>query len=118
VARINLEDCERMAAVFAQHHCDSRRAGQLYTAWHNGSAAIRQRILDAPDLFFKTQWQTEPTAPVAAGATELLRDLEMVVAIVNPAHRRLAGAAVVSPSAPSITHLRWDEGSCSTSGSL
>ena len=24
VARINLEDCERMAAVFAQHHCESR----------------------------------------------------------------------------------------------
>src|ERR1022692_5319860 len=29
VARINLEDCERMAAAFAQHHCDTRQAGQL-----------------------------------------------------------------------------------------
>ena len=94
VARINLEDCERMAAVFAQYHCESRQAGQLYAAWRNGSAAIRKRILDAPDLFFKTQRQAEPKAQAPAGAPELLRDLEMVVAIVNRAHRRLAGAAV------------------------
>jgi ParB/RepB/Spo0J family partition protein len=99
VARINLEDCERMAAVFAQHHCESREAGQLYAAWRNGSAAIRKRILDAPDLFFKTQRQAEPKAPAAAGIAELLRDLEMVVAIVNRAHRRLAGAAVTEMDA-------------------
>lgn len=93
-ARINLEDCQRMAAVFAQYHCESRPAGQLYAAWRNGSAAIRQRILDAPELFFKTQRQTESKAQATVGAAELLRDLEMVVAIVNRAHRRLAGAAV------------------------
>ena len=93
VARINLEDCERMAAVFAQHHCESRQAGQLYTAWRNGSATIRKRILDAPDLFFKTQRQTESKAPASGSTPELLRDLEMVAAIVNRAHRRLAGAA-------------------------
>lgn len=98
VARINLEDCERMAAVFAQHHCESRQAGQLYTAWRNGSSAIRKRILDAPDLFFKTQRQTE-SKPQAVGAPELLRDLEMVVAIVNRAHRRLAGAVVMEMDA-------------------
>ena len=91
-ARINLEDCERMAAIFAQYHCESRQAGQLYAAWRNGSAAIRKRILDVPDLFFKTQRQAEPKAQAPAGAPELLRDLEMVVAIVNRAHRRLAGA--------------------------
>jgi ParB family chromosome partitioning protein len=95
VARINLEDCERMAAVFAQYHCESRQAGQLYAAWRNSSAAIRKRILDAPDLFFKTQRQTEPKTPATAGAPELVRDLEMVIAIVNRAHRRLAGAAVM-----------------------
>ena len=32
VARINLEDCERMAAAFAQYHCDTKQAGQLYAA--------------------------------------------------------------------------------------
>ena len=91
-ARINPEDCQRMAAVFAQHHCDTREAGQLYAAWRGGSPAIRQRLLDEPALFFKAQRQAEPKA-TAAPAGELLRDLEMATAIVNRATRRLAGAA-------------------------
>src|SRR4051795_4533998 len=33
VARQSLEDCQRMAAIFAKHHCDTREAGQLYGAW-------------------------------------------------------------------------------------
>jgi len=89
VARQSLEACERMAAVFAEHHCDTREAGQLYAAWRQGSAAIRKRILDDPALFFKTQRQEK--APAGAAA-ELIRDLEMVTAIVNRAHRRIAGA--------------------------
>ena len=89
VARQSLEGCQRMAAIFAEHHCDTREAGQLYAAWRRGSAAIRQRILDDPALFFKTQRQ-EKTPP--GPAAELIRDLEMITAIVNRAHRRLAGA--------------------------
>jgi len=92
VARQSLEDCQRMAAICAQHHCDAREAGQLYAAWRKGSPAIRKRILDDPDLFFKTQRQAQEEAPAGTGA-ELLRDLEMVVAIMNRAQRRLAGAA-------------------------
>jgi ParB family chromosome partitioning protein len=91
-ARQSLEDCQRMAAIFAEHHCDTREAGQLYGAWRKGSPAIRKRILDDPGLFFKTQRQAQEKAPAGTGA-ELLRDLEMVVAIVNRAQRRLAGAA-------------------------
>ncbi len=92
VARQSLEDCQRMAAIFAQQHCDTRNAGQLYGAWRRGSPAIRKRILDQPDLFFKTQRQAQEKAPAGTGA-ELLRDLEMVAAIVNRAQRRLTGAA-------------------------
>src|SRR5580692_7251283 len=92
VARQSLEDCQRMAAIFAQHHCDTREAGQLYAAWRRGSPAVRKRILDDPELFFKTQRQAQEKAPAGTGA-ELLRDLEMIAAIANRAHRRLAGAA-------------------------
>jgi len=92
VARQSLEDCQRMTAIFAQQHCDTREAGQLYAAWRKGSPAIRKRILDDPDLFFKTQRQAQEKAPAETGA-ELLRDLEMMAAIANRAHRRLAGAA-------------------------
>jgi ParB family chromosome partitioning protein len=91
-ARQSLEDCQRMATIFAQHHCNTREAGELYAAWRQGSAAIRKRILDDPELFFKTQRQAQQKAP-AAPATEALRDLEMVAAIVNRTHRRLTGAA-------------------------
>jgi DNA-binding CsgD family transcriptional regulator len=90
--RISLEACQRMAAIFVQYHCDVREASQLYAAWRKASPAIRQRILDTPDLFFKTQRQAQEKAPAGTGA-ELLRDLEMVAAIVNRAHRRLTGAA-------------------------
>jgi ParB family chromosome partitioning protein len=89
VARQSLEDCQRMAAIFAEHHCDTRQAGQLYAAWRQGSAVIRKRILKDPALFFKTQRQEK--APLGPAA-ELIRDLEMVAAIVNRVHRRLAGA--------------------------
>jgi ParB family transcriptional regulator, chromosome partitioning protein len=92
VARQSLEDCQRMAAIFAEHHCDTREAGQLYAASRRGSAAIRKRILDDAALFFKSQRQEK--APPGA-AVELIRDLEMVTAIVNRAHRRLAGAEAV-----------------------
>jgi ParB family chromosome partitioning protein len=89
-ARQNLEDCQRMAAIFAQHHCDTREAGRLYAAWRQGSPAIRKRILDEPELFFKAQRREVKPSTTAA---ELLRDLEMVAAIMNRAQRRLAGAA-------------------------
>src|SRR5437867_2134698 len=92
VARQSLEDCQRMAAIFSEHPCDTREAGQMYAAWRKASPASRQRILDDPALFFKTQRQAQEKAPAGIGA-ELLRDLEMVVAIVNRAQRRLAGAA-------------------------
>jgi len=92
VARQSLEDCQRMAEIFAQQHCDTREAGHLYAVWRQGSRRIRQRILEDPELFFKTQRQAQERAP-AGTAAELFRDLEMVAAIVNRAQRRLAGAA-------------------------
>jgi len=98
MARIDVESCQRMAAIFAQHHCDTRQAGQLYAAWRDGSAAIRKRILEAPDLFLRVQQQSE-SKTAAADVPELFRDLEMVVAIVNRANRRLAGAAVAEMDA-------------------
>jgi len=103
VARQSLEDCQRMAAIFAQQHCDTHEAGQLYAAWREGSPAIRKRILGDPQLFFKTQRQEK--TPPGPGA-ELLRDLEMVVSIVNRAQRRLAGATATELDAQQSTAAR------------
>lgn len=89
VARLNVEHCERMAAAFVQHRCDSRQAGQLYAAWREGSSVVRERILTEPELFLKTQRPAPATRPAAAA---LERDLEMAVAILQRAGRRLAEA--------------------------
>jgi ParB/RepB/Spo0J family partition protein len=87
VARISLDDCQRMGAAFATHRCSTREAGQLYTAWRQGSRQARERILAAPELFLKTQRQ--PPAPTATEAAALARDLDMAATILQRANRRL-----------------------------
>ena len=89
VARVNVEDCERMAAAFIQHRCDTRQAGQLYAAWRDGSRMIRERILAEPELFLKTQRPPPANKPAAVA---LERELEMAVAILHRADKRLAEA--------------------------
>ena len=91
VARVNRDHCERMAAEFVQHHCDTRQAGQLYAAWRAGSRVARERILAEPELFLKTQRQP-PAPPLRTYAAELERDLELAVASLERARRRLAQA--------------------------
>jgi ParB family chromosome partitioning protein len=90
VARVNADDCTRMAAAFLAHRCDTRQAGQLYTAWRNGTRAIRERILAEPELFLKTQRQPAVAKPAAVEQVE--RDLQMALAILHRAGRRLAEA--------------------------
>src|SRR5436309_3453830 len=97
VARANLNDCQRMADAFSKHRFSSRQAGELYTAWRDASASIRQRILHSPELFLKAHQQVSPQPP--SPADELLRDLTMVLAITNRASRRLARAAPVMGAA-------------------
>ncbi len=90
VARVDADDCARMAAAFVAHHCDTRQAGQLYTAWRKGTRVARERILAEPELFLKTQRQPPAAKPAAVEQVE--RDLEMAVAILHRASRRLAAA--------------------------
>ncbi|MEO7653191.1 MAG: ATP-binding protein [Bryobacteraceae bacterium] len=90
VARVNAEDCTRMAAAFVAHHCNTRQAGQLYTAWRQGTRAVRERILAEPELFLKTQRQAPAARPAAVEQVE--RDLEMAIAILRRTGRRLAEA--------------------------
>jgi ParB family transcriptional regulator, chromosome partitioning protein len=88
-ARVSADDCTRMAAAFVEHRCDTRQAGQLYTAWRKGTRAVRERILAEPELLLKTQRQPA-TKPAAVEQVE--RDLQMAIAILHRAGRRLAAA--------------------------
>ena len=90
VARANADDCTRMAGAFVAHHCDTRQAGQLYTAWREGTRAVRERILAEPELFLKTQRLSAAAKPAAVEQVE--RDLDMAIAILRRSGRRLAEA--------------------------
>ena len=89
MARVNVEDCERMAAGFVKHRCDNRQSGLLYAAWRDGSRVVRERILTEPELFLKTQ---RPPLPASPAALALERELEMAAAILRRASRRLIEA--------------------------
>ena len=93
VARSRPEDCRRMAEGFARHRLRSREAGQLYAAWRTATAAVRERLLDEPQLFLKTQRQHAADPPSPA-MVELGRDLEVMVAIARRANRRLSCVTV------------------------
>jgi ParB family chromosome partitioning protein len=93
VARMNTEDCRRMAEGFARHRLRSREAGQFYAAWRGATPTVRERLLAEPQLFLKTQRQREKS-PAAPAMVELSRDLEVVIAMMRRANRRLRGATV------------------------
>jgi ParB/RepB/Spo0J family partition protein len=92
VARVSVEDCQQMAAAFARQRWNTREAGQLYTAWREGSRLVRERILAAPELFLKTQRHGPAPAPAGTEAAALQRDLETAAASVQRASRRLVTA--------------------------
>jgi len=90
VARVDADDFLRLATIFIEQHCDSRAAQQLYTAWRKGTRTVRDRILAEPELFLKTQRPTAPT--VTPAAEQVLRDLEMALAILRRANKQLTEA--------------------------
>ena len=86
MARANIEDCERMAATLAAHRWSTREAGELYAAWRDGTAAMRQRLLGQPELFLKARRELKE-AP--RPSTDLLRDLEIASSVIRRAGQRL-----------------------------
>jgi len=89
VARMNLDACRQMAEAFARHKFTTREAVALYAAWRDASASIRARILQQPELFLKVRQHVQPAVD-NHDAAQLMRDLDMVTAIVNRALRRMA----------------------------
>ena len=76
-ARIDPDQCQRIAQVFAQQHGTTRQAAGFYNAWRNARGLARERILAEPELFIKTQRQ--PTK------ITLESELDQIVAIARRA---------------------------------
>jgi ParB family transcriptional regulator, chromosome partitioning protein len=81
-ARVDAEQCERMAQVFAQQHWTTRQAADFYNAWRNAKGLARERILAEPDLFAKARQQRQPANTTLEG------DLNQIVAIARRAMAR------------------------------
>lgn len=81
-ARVDAEQCERMAQVFAQQHWTTRQAADFYNAWRNARGLARERILAEPDLFAKARQQPQPITTTLEG------DLNQIVAIARRAMAR------------------------------
>ena len=80
VARVNAEQCLRMAQVFAQQHWTTRQAAAFYNAWRGAKGLARERILAQPGLFLKTQQQPPPPP-----APTLESELNKIIAIAQGA---------------------------------
>ena len=83
-ARIDPEQCERMAQIFAQQYWTTRQAAEFYNAWRNAKGLARERILAEPALFVKTQ---RPRQPIK---TTLESDLDQIVTLARRALERAA----------------------------
>jgi ParB/RepB/Spo0J family partition protein len=80
VARVSVEQCLRMAQVFAQQHWTTRQAAAFYNAWRGAKGLARERILAQPGLFLKTQQQPPPPP-----APTLESELNKIIAIAQRA---------------------------------
>lgn len=80
VARISVEHCQRMAHAFAEQGWTTRQAGEFYQAWRGGNRMVRERLLQAPKLFGKTQQQPDTLdkqlSQITAIAQRALEQLE------------------------------------------
>jgi ParB family chromosome partitioning protein len=83
VARVNAEHCQRMAQAFAGQPWTTRQAGELYQAWRQASAVVRERILAEPKLFLKAQ---------PPPATTLEKEVAQIAAIAQRALARVEAA--------------------------
>ena len=92
VARSSLEECRQMATAVARYKFTTRQAGQLYAAWRQASPQIRQRILEQPQLFLKTQSEAAAPPRTSSPIQQVLGDLEMIAAVARRANRRLKAA--------------------------
>lgn len=99
MARANAEACVALCTAIAGHRLSTREVGQLYTAWREGSSAMRSRVLAEPLLFLKArrEMQAEPAVPTAP-AEELLKQIDLLGAMARRTLRLFTATAdTISP---------------------
>jgi ParB/RepB/Spo0J family partition protein len=94
LARAKRSDCEGLVAAVADARLSSRDLGHLYTAWRDGTAKTRERLLAAPLVFLKAIREAQAGRLSEPGpGQKLLNDVDMLGAIARRAHRQLREGA-------------------------
>jgi len=89
LARAAPKDCEKLAQAIAGQGLTSREIQVLYRAWQDGSALIRQRLIDNPQLYLRAleeMAQKKPVEPDPAAA--LLADVDRIAILARRSEQR------------------------------
>jgi ParB family chromosome partitioning protein len=92
LARANRRHCERLVEQLGTHRLTVREAQRLVVAWKAGDATTRERIVEQPLLFLKTELALGDD--VDRGDVSLLDDLEAVAGSCRRARKHVRGGAV------------------------
>lgn len=79
---------------------------ELYGAYVNGNAAVRERVVQHPALVLKARAELEQTGGELSATEQLLHDLRVVSSIARRAQRRMAAGALDGASAPERARAR------------
>lgn len=92
LARANCEHAERLVKQLGTLRPTTRQLATLYLAWRAGDAETRERIVDHPELFLKTE-AVDPPRKVDA-VSDLVRAIETISGACHGARKRLRSFAL------------------------
>jgi ParB-like chromosome segregation protein Spo0J len=106
LARANAADCEALGRAVGKLRPTSRQMAELYGAYMNGNAAVRERVVQEPALVLKARAELERAGGELSATEQLLHDLRVVSSVARRAFRRLSDGALDGASTPERARAR------------
>ena len=111
LARAKKADCERLVANIGTAKLSARQLGRLVIGWRSGSADERERILQKPLLYLKTEEaaRAPPSSPLPSEERLLRDDLAKLGALCRRASGRLRREVALAQDLPLVIDGVWKE---------
>jgi ParB family chromosome partitioning protein len=94
LARTNASAADRLAKKIAPLGLTSRQIGLIYSAWVQGTPAVRERLMEDPWLYLRTITDADAASKgKLSTALELKKDLEIISSVARRARRRISSGA-------------------------
>jgi hypothetical protein len=94
LARANATDCEALGEALGRLRPTSRQVAELYAAYTGGRLAVRERVVQQPELVLKARRELLQAGGELSAAEQLVRDLRIVVSVARRAQRCMAAGAL------------------------